>query len=54
LDDAGFADVGREAANELFRVVCARYRERSTIVYVMWNLAASGSNDIEIVRSRNR
>ena len=32
LDDAGFADLGREAANELFRVVCARYRERSTIV----------------------
>ena len=32
LDDAGFADLGREAANELFRVVCARYRQRSTIV----------------------
>jgi len=32
LDDAGFSDLGREAANELFRVVCARYRERSTIV----------------------
>jgi hypothetical protein len=32
LDDAGFADLGRDAANELFRVVCARHRERSTIV----------------------
>lgn len=32
LDDAGFADLGRDAANELFRVVCARYRQRSTIV----------------------
>ncbi|WP_294129640.1 IS21-like element helper ATPase IstB [Sphingomonas sp.] len=32
LDDAGFADLEREAANELFRVVCARYRQRSTIV----------------------
>jgi len=32
LDDAGFADLGRDAANELFRVVCARYRERATIV----------------------
>jgi DNA replication protein DnaC len=32
LDDAGFSDLGREAANELFRVVCARYRERSTVV----------------------
>jgi DNA replication protein DnaC len=32
LDDAGFADLGRDAANELFRVVCARYKERSTIV----------------------
>ena len=32
LDDAGFSDLGRDAANELFRVVCARYRERSTIV----------------------
>lgn len=33
LDDAGL-DTGleREAANELFRVVCARYRQRSTIV----------------------
>ena len=32
LDDAGFADLHRDAANELFRVVCARYRERSTVV----------------------
>ena len=32
LDDAGFAELGREAAHELFRVVCARYRQRSTIV----------------------
>ncbi len=32
LDDAGFSDLGREAANELFRVVCARYRARSTVV----------------------
>jgi len=33
LDDAGL-DTGleREAANELFRVVCARHRQRSTIV----------------------
>ncbi len=32
LDDAGFAELGREAAHELFRVVCARYRQRATIV----------------------
>lgn len=32
LDDAGFSELGREAANELFRVVCARSRQRSTIV----------------------
>ncbi len=32
LDDAGFSDLGRDAANELFRVVCARYRQRSTLV----------------------
>jgi DNA replication protein DnaC len=33
MDDAGL-DTGldRDAANELFRVVCARYRQRSTIV----------------------
>jgi len=32
LDDAGFSDLGRDAANELFRVVCARHRQRSTLV----------------------
>ncbi len=32
LDDAGFSELGREAANELFRIVSARTRERSTIV----------------------
>ena len=32
LDDAGFADLERGAANELFRVVCARYRTRSMLV----------------------
>jgi DNA replication protein DnaC len=32
LDDAGFADLSRDAANELFRVVCARTRVRSTVV----------------------
>lgn len=33
LDDCGFdTDVGREAANELFRLVCARHRQRSTVV----------------------
>ena len=32
LDDAGFSELGRETANELFRIVCARTRERSTIV----------------------
>jgi DNA replication protein DnaC len=32
LDDAGFSALGRDAANELFRVVCARHRQRSTIV----------------------
>lgn len=32
IDDAGFTELGREAANELFRVVCARYRLRSTVV----------------------
>lgn len=31
-DDAGFSALNRDAANELFRVVCARYRQRSTIV----------------------
>lgn len=32
LDDAGFADLSRDAANELFRLVCARHRLRSTII----------------------
>jgi DNA replication protein DnaC len=32
LDDAGFSSLGGEAANELFRVVCARHRQRSTVV----------------------
>lgn len=33
LDDCGFdTGLGREAANELFRVVCARHRVRSTVV----------------------
>lgn len=32
LDDAGFSALDRDTANELFRVVCARYRQRSTIV----------------------
>jgi DNA replication protein DnaC len=33
LDDCGFdTTLGRDAANELFRVVCARYRQRSTVV----------------------
>jgi DNA replication protein DnaC len=33
LDDAGFdTAMDRKAANELFRIVCARYRQRSTIV----------------------
>lgn len=33
LDDCGFdTGLGREAANELFRLVCARHRVRSTIV----------------------
>lgn len=33
LDDAGLeTGLGRDAANELFRVVCARYQQRSTIV----------------------
>lgn len=32
LDEAGFSTLGREATNELFRVVCARYLKRSTIV----------------------
>jgi DNA replication protein DnaC len=32
LDDAGFAELTRDAANELFRVVAARARLRSTVV----------------------
>lgn len=32
VDDAGFAALDREATNELFRVVCERYRQRSMIV----------------------
>jgi DNA replication protein DnaC len=33
LEDCGFEGaLGREAANELFRVVCARHRQRSTLV----------------------
>jgi len=32
LDDAGFSSVDRDAANELFRVVCARHRQRSMVV----------------------
>ena len=33
LDDCGFdTELGREAANELFRLVCARHRLRSTVV----------------------
>jgi DNA replication protein DnaC len=32
LDDAGCSELGREAANELFRIVSARTRERSMIV----------------------
>lgn len=32
IDDAGFALVDRENTSEVFRVVCERYRQRSTIV----------------------
>jgi DNA replication protein DnaC len=32
LDDAGFANLERDMANELFRIVCARHGQRSTIV----------------------
>jgi DNA replication protein DnaC len=32
LDDAGFTELGREAANELFRIVSARPRVRSMLV----------------------
>lgn len=32
VDDAGFANLDRELSNELFRVVCERYHQRSTVV----------------------
>jgi len=32
LDDAGFGDLGKHATSELFRLVCARYQQKSTIV----------------------
>jgi DNA replication protein DnaC len=32
VDDAGFAALDRELTNELFRVVCERYHQRSTVV----------------------
>jgi len=32
LEDAGFSSIDRDGANELFRVVGARYRQRSTLV----------------------
>jgi DNA replication protein DnaC len=32
VDDAGFAALDRESTNELFRVVCERYRQRSMVV----------------------
>ena len=32
VDDAGFSSIDRDNANELFRVVCARHQQRSTIV----------------------
>lgn len=32
VDDAGFAALDRDETNELFRVVCERYRQRSTVV----------------------
>ena len=32
LDDAGFSDLGKQATNELFRLVCARYQQKTTIV----------------------
>lgn len=32
LDDAGFGDVDRELADELFRLVCARHRQRSIVL----------------------
>ncbi len=32
LDDAGFGEVNRDLANELFRLVCARHRQRSIVL----------------------
>jgi DNA replication protein DnaC len=32
LDDAGFAELKRDSANELFRIASARHRQRSTVV----------------------
>lgn len=32
LDDAGFSELGRDVAHELFRLVCARHQQRSTII----------------------
>jgi DNA replication protein DnaC len=32
IDDAGFASLDRKQTNELFRLVCSRYRRRSTII----------------------
>lgn len=32
LDDAGFVELGKQATSELFRLVCARYQQKSTIV----------------------
>jgi DNA replication protein DnaC len=42
IDDAGFADLGKQATSELFRLVCARYQQKSTIVvtnlaFKKWN-----------------
>ncbi len=50
LDGAGFADLHREAANELFRVVCARDRQRSTIVVILRRTCRSSRG----VNSRRR
>jgi hypothetical protein len=32
-----FTELGREATNELFRIVSARPQTRSTIVVILWN-----------------
>ncbi len=43
LEDCGFnTSLGHEAANELFRVVSARYRERSTLVVTNLGFAKWG------------